>query len=68
MFCFRFEDNESPRYALYRTLIRTFTLDGVVIAMVLTLGQEIYRLVLLDFIFGLVGTYLAELIRCRIFK
>lgn len=65
------------------TLIRTFTLDGVVIAIVLayrisksaktecwetSLGQEIYRLVLLDFIFALIGTAAAELIRYRIFK
>lgn len=32
-----------------------------------SLGQEVYRLILMDFIFGVIGTALAEFIRKRIY-
>ncbi|KAK6624217.1 hypothetical protein RUM44_011076 [Polyplax serrata] len=76
------EGFESQSSALYMTLIRTFTLYAVVVAVVVAyrlnrstesecwetvLGQDMYRLVLLDFIFGLMGTALSEFIRYRIY-
>ncbi|KDR19382.1 Transmembrane channel-like protein 5 [Zootermopsis nevadensis] len=79
----RVEDYASPRTALFVTLTRTFVMEivviGVVVAFWLTfkknsecwetsLGQEIYRLVITDFLLAIVGTSLAEFVRFRIYK
>ncbi|XP_069692484.1 transmembrane channel-like protein 7 isoform X2 [Periplaneta americana] len=78
----RHEDYSNPRTALFVTLTRTFLMEIVVIGVVVgfwltyknaecwetSLGQEIYRLVIIDFLLAVVGTSVAEFIRYRIYK
>lgn len=79
----RLEDYTNPRTALFVTLTRTFLMEmvviGVVVAFWLTfkknsecwetsLGQEVYRLVIIDFLLAVVGTSLAEFVRFQIYK
>ncbi|XP_033608829.1 transmembrane channel-like protein 5 isoform X2 [Cryptotermes secundus] len=79
----RLEDYSNPRTALFVTLTRTFLMEmvviGVVVAFWLTfkknsecwetsLGQEVYRLVITDFLLAVVGTSLAEFVRFQIYK
>lgn len=73
----------NPRNALFVTLVRTFLMEGVVVGVVIAfwlkhknpsqcwqtlLGQEVYRLVVTDFILAIIGTSLAELLRTFINK
>ncbi|XP_071443918.1 transmembrane channel-like protein 7 [Hetaerina americana] len=76
----RWERFRSPRTALYVTLWRTFGLEVVVVCVLLgfwlhspnrkcwetSLGQEIYRLVIMDLLITIFGTYGAQLIRSRL--
>ncbi|XP_067006648.1 transmembrane channel-like protein 5 isoform X2 [Anabrus simplex] len=78
----RFEEYRNPRTALYVTLLRTFCLEVVIVGVLVTfwlqekndscwetsLGQEVYRLVLMDFLIAIVGTSLSELVRRRIYE
>ncbi|XP_046385265.1 transmembrane channel-like protein 5 [Ischnura elegans] len=75
----RWERFRSPRMALYVTLWRTFGLEVVVVCVLLgfwlhspdrqcwetSLGQEIYRLVIMDLLITIFGTFGAQLIRSR---
>ncbi|KAG8222542.1 hypothetical protein J437_LFUL004578, partial [Ladona fulva] len=77
----RLERYQSPRTALYVTLWRTFGLEVVVLSVLLafwlhspdskcwetSLGQEIYRLVIMDFLITICGKAAAELVRSRIY-
>ncbi|XP_049801979.1 transmembrane channel-like protein 5 isoform X1 [Schistocerca nitens] len=70
----RLEDYESPRIALYVNLVRVFLLEIVAIMAVVvywfhpsssqcwetSLGQELYRLVILDFFISTLGSFLIE--------
>lgn len=77
---FRIEFYECPRTALYMTLIRTFILHILNITIIVVhrlnsapkiicwetvVGQDIYRLVILDFIIG-VASNMVEFIRSRL--
>ncbi|KAJ9580188.1 hypothetical protein L9F63_004131, partial [Diploptera punctata] len=73
----------NPRNALFVTLLRSFLMEGVVVGVVVafwltrkkssdcwqtSLGQEVYRLVVTDFLLAVIGTSLAELLRVLIHK
>jgi len=79
----RLEGYASPRTALFVTLTKTFLMEAVVIGIIVgfwitfrhtcecwetSVGQEVYRLVIIDFLFTIVGTSLAEFCRFQIYK
>jgi hypothetical protein len=79
----RLEGYTSPRMALFVTLAKTFLMEAVVIGIIVgfwitfrhvfkcwetSVGQEVYRLVITDFLFTIVGTSLAEFCHSQIGK
>uniref|UniRef100_A0A1B6C112 TMC domain-containing protein n=1 Tax=Clastoptera arizonana TaxID=38151 RepID=A0A1B6C112_9HEMI len=76
----RFEEYRRPRTSLYVTMVRTFLLELVVVAILVvfwlqrdillcwetSLGQEVYRLIMADFIVAVVAMTIAEFIRSRL--
>lgn len=76
------EDYKSSRTALHITLMRNFLLDLVIIGVLVvfwltknltgcwetSIGQEIYRLVIVDFIVFSLGGALVYVLRFLIFK
>lgn len=79
----RLEGYASPRTTLFVTLTKTFLMEAVVIGIIVgfwityrsvskcwetSVGQEVYRLVITDFLFTIVGTSLAEFCRSQIYK
>lgn len=79
----RVEDYANPRMTLFVTLTKTFLMEAVVIGIIVafwvnfrgsfecwetSMGQEVYRLVIIDFLFAIVGTSLAEFCRFQIYK
>lgn len=77
----RFEHYSSKRTALYVTMIRVYMMTAIVIGTLLVywlsysthdcwqtdLAQEIYRLVVLDFVVSIVGTFIAEAVRHKLY-
>ncbi|PSN57177.1 hypothetical protein C0J52_01475 [Blattella germanica] len=73
----------NPRTELFVTLVRTFAMEVVVIGVIVgywlsvkltsecwetSLGQAVYRLVIIDFLLAVVGTSLAEFVRYYVFN
>ncbi|CAG2061618.1 unnamed protein product [Timema podura] len=78
----RYENYSNPRTSLFVTLLRTYFLEIVVVGVLMafwlkrsqdecwetSIGQEVYRLILVDFFITIIGTSLAEFVRFRIYK
>lgn len=76
----RLEDYESPRTALYVNLVRVFLLEIVAIMAIVvywfhpsdsqcwetSLGQELYRLVILDFFISTLGSFIGEFLHKKL--
>nr|CAD7443852.1 unnamed protein product [Timema bartmani] len=77
-----YENYSNPRTSLFVTLLRTYFLEIVVVGVLMafwlkrsqdecwetSIGQEVYRLILVDFFITIIGTSLAEFVRFRIYK
>ncbi|XP_054273355.1 transmembrane channel-like protein 5 isoform X2 [Macrosteles quadrilineatus] len=79
----RFEEYHRPRVSLYVTMVRTFLLELIVVAVLVvfwlqrqdfhlcwetSLGQEVYRLVMTDLLLAVLATTLAETVRARLVR
>lgn len=76
----QFEGYANKRTALYVTMIRTYSVGVVVIGVLLgywltyevhcwqtAFTQEIYRLIIIDFIISIVGVFVAQMIRSKLY-